>query len=193
LDATNADLIHKKKSYLSNFYKNKVFSNNLNIIENPKLDYFTGSKTIDHEGFKTSKKKIIENGIFKKIIYNQENAIKYNKKPTGNGINNETEYTNIFLKPGKQSINNIIKNTKKGLLVYTILGMHSSNITNGEFSTNISNAVEIENGELKKSVTNLSFSGNMKEIFKKVSFSKEQKFIGNGLIPFSKFSKVKLI
>jgi len=193
INGTQGNLIQKKKSYLRNSLNKKVYSNNLTIIENPILDYFNGSRVIDDEGFKTKNKYIIKDGVFKTAIYDQEDALRYNKKPTGNGFSEDTQHTNLLQKPGSKNINNIIKNIDKGILVYQILGLHTSNLTNGEFTSTISSGIEINNGELGNSITNLNLTGNMKDIFNKVYFSKEQKFFGNGLWSFGIIPKIKLI
>ena len=190
---TQGDSIQKKKSYLHNYIGKKVYSKNLTLIEEPNIDYFTGSRVIDNEGFKTKPKSIIKDGIFKKAIYNQEDAIRYKIKPTGNGLSGDTYHTNILQKPGSKSINKIIEKIEKGILVYQILGLHTSNLTSGEFTSTISSGVEINKGKLGKAITNLNFTGNMKDIFKNVYFSKEQKFFGDSLYSFSIVPKVKLI
>lgn len=196
LEATNGSLINKKESYLHNFKNKQIFSKGFSIMEKPHLDYFLSSQAIDDEGFKTTEKVIFENGVFKKEIYNQYDSIKYNKKPTGNGFRKtliETDYTNIIQKPGTKGIEKIISSTKKGLLVYSIIGFHTNNLVTGNFSLTILSAKEIVNGKFTKTITNFTFSGDLKTMLKDISFSKEQKFFGDSLYSFSVIPDVSLI
>jgi len=87
----------------------------------------------------------------------------------------------------------MISKTKKGILVYEILGFHTNKITTGDFSLTISSGKVIKDGNFKETITNLNLTGNLKELFKEIEFSKEQKFFGSSLYSFSKIQKVKLI
>jgi PmbA protein len=197
IPGTIGEIIEKKESYLHEFVKKKIFSENLTINEEPHIDDFTGSCIMDDEGFKTEKKTIFDAGIFNTPIYDQYNAIKYHKKITGNGFRTGStitcEYTNLIQLPGQENIEDIISKTKKGILVYSLLGIHTNKITTGDFSLVIGAGKEIINGEFKNTVTNLNFTGNLINTFKDIYFSKEQKFFGNGLYSFGVIPKIKLV
>lgn len=196
LNGTSADAIEKKTSFFNNIKGKEIFSKKLTILEKPHIDYFLSSEKIDDEGFKTSQKDIIKNGVFRKPIYDLYSSLKYNKKPTGNGFleaNYNASYTNKIQVPGTQKIEDIISKTKKGILVYNILGLHTNKLTTGDFAITISSGKLINNGDFEKTITNLNFAGNFKEIFKNAYFSREQLFSGNSLFSFTVIPKVKLI
>ncbi len=195
LAGTKGEEINKKTSFLYNYVNKKIFSKNLTIKENPHLDFFLGSDFIDDEGFKTTKKDIFKEGVFKKPIYDLYSSIKYKKKPTGNGFllnNYQASYTNKIQEEGSKKINDEISKTKKGILIYELLGFHTNKITTGDFSLTISSGKIIENGTFKKTITNLNFTGNFKDILKDAYFSKEQKFFGNSLYSFTIIPNLKL-
>jgi predicted Zn-dependent protease len=196
LSGTKGDVIEEKKSFLYNQINKQTFSKNLTLKEEPNLDYFLKSQEIDDEGYKTNKKEIFEKGVFKKPIYDLYNSIKYKKSPTGNGFisnNYYASYTNKIQTPGKEKIDEIISKTKKGILIYGILGLHTNEITTGDFSVTISSGKIIENGQFKETVTNLNLTGNLKEMLKEVYFSKEQMFFGDSLYSFTIIPKIKII
>lgn len=197
ISKTDGESIEKKESFLHDYVGKKVFSENLTITEDPHLNNFLGSSTIDDEGFKTQEKKIFNRGVFKTTIYDQYNAIKYHKKNTGNGFRSgpsiTCDHTNLIQTPGKNSIDNIISETKKGILVYSLMGMHTNSGATGDFSLTLALGKEIENGKFKRTVTNVNFTGNIASTLKDASFSKEQKFFGDSLYSFCKIPKVKLI
>jgi predicted Zn-dependent protease len=193
LEACKGDLIYKKESYLNSLKNKQIFCKNLSLVEDPHLDYFLGSSLVDEEAIKTNNKNIIDNGIFKKIIYDQKYGMLTNNKSTGNSFLGSISFTNILQKPGSKKISDIIETTKKGLLVYSIMGIHTNNLVTGDFSLTISNAKEIVNGEYKRTVTNLNLTGNIKDLLKEISFSKEQMFFGNALFSFGIINNVKII
>ncbi len=199
ISATIGENIYKKQSYLYDQLNKKIFSKNITIVEDPHIDYFLGSCVLDDEGFKTRKKEIIKNGVFKKIIYDQQQAVISKTQPTGNGFKPDmysqsvSGYTNILQTPGKESINDIISKTKNGILVFGVMGIHTSNLTTGEFSLVINQGKEIIDGKLKNTITNLNFTGNCKTMFKDIYFSKEQMFFGSSCYSFGVIENVNLI
>lgn len=196
---TIGELMFKKQTYLSESLGKPLFSKNLTITEDPQLDYFSNSESIDDEGFKTRKKDIIKAGVFKTSIYDQEYSILSGKKPTGNGFRGGIyspigcHFTNLLVAPGKEKLKDIISKTKKGIYVYDVMGLHTSNMTNGEFSLTINSGKEIVSGKYKNTITNLNFAGNCKTAFKEIEFTKEQKFYGSSMVPGMVLPKVKLI
>ena len=196
---TIGELMFKKQTYLSSSFGKAVFSKNLTITEDPFLDYFLHSESIDDEGFKTSKKDIIKNGVFNTSIYDQEYSVLSGKEVTGNGFRDgiyspaTCSFTNLVVSPGKTRKEDFISKTKKGIYVYDVMGIHTSNMTSGEFSLTINSGKEIVNGEYKDTITNLNFTGNASEMFKTLEMSKERKFFGSALVPEMVILKVKLI
>lgn len=196
---TIGELMFKKQSYLSDSLKKEIFSKNLTITEDPSLDYFSHSESIDDEGFKTSKKDIIKSGVFNTSIYDQEYSVLSGKKPTGNGFRGgiyspvTCSFTNLVISSGRTKKEELISKTKKGIYVYDVMGIHTSNMTSGEFSLTINSGKEIENGKYKDTITNLNFTGNAKSIFRKLELSKERKFFGSALVPEMVIPKAKLI
>jgi len=197
IPGTTGEMIEKKESYLHSFVGKKVFSEKLTINEEPHLDNFTNSCALDDEGFITKKKTIFDAGVFETPIYDQYNATKYNKKITGNGFRVGStiscNHTNLIQLSGHESIDDIITKTKKGIIVYSLLGMHTNKITTGDFSLIIGAGKEIKDGKFINTITNLRFTGNIINTLKDIYFSEDQKFYGNGLFSFGIIPKVKLV
>lgn len=193
------ELMFKKQSYLSSSLGKEIFSKNLTITEEPHLDYYLGSEGIDDEGIKTSKKDIIKSGVFNTAIYDQEYAVLSKTKPTGNGFRSgiyspiSCGFTNLLVSSGKKTEKEMIEKTKKGIFVTEVMGLHTSNVTNGDFSLTISSGKEIVDGKFKDTITNLNFTGNCKDTFRTIEMTKERKFFGNSLVPEMKIAKVRLI
>ena len=100
---------------------------------------------------------------------------------------------NLVVSPGKQKEKDIISNTKNGIYVQDVMGIHTSNMANGEFSLTINSGKEIVDGKYKDTITNLNFTGNCKEAFRDMKLTKEQKFFGSALMPAMFLRKRRLI
>ena len=68
--------------------------------------------------------------------------------------------TNVVIEQGDASLDEIIAETRRGLLVYGLQGAHSSNPETGEYSVVATPAWYIENGVLKP-VRGVMLSGNI--------------------------------
>ncbi|MBO3802848.1 MAG: hypothetical protein JTT11_03075, partial [Candidatus Brockarchaeota archaeon] len=100
--------------------------------------------------------------------------------------------TNVRVKPGESSLEEMVKETRRGVLV-----THASffpNLVSGEFSTTVDQGFLIENGERKSPVKNAMVGGHILELFGKIeSVSKEGRTIGKGhFFPAIKVSQAKI-
>src|SRR5699024_8731554 len=85
IDMLSATNIRQKISCLEGKLNEKVFSDKLTIIEDPKNEDYPGATIFDDEGTETEKKEIIKDGVLKTYLYNIKEAKEQNKKTTGNG------------------------------------------------------------------------------------------------------------
>jgi PmbA protein len=84
---------------------------------------------------------------------------------------------NLYLQPGKFSFNDIIKSTKDGLYVTTIMGFGANNVA-GDYSLGAS-GIWIENGELAYPVEGITVAANMLDILKRIDMiGDDLKFMG---------------
>lgn len=108
--------IRKKTSCLENKLNQKIFSDKLTIIEDPANENYPGYTKFDNEGTPTTYKEIVKDGILKTYLYNNKEAILDNKKSTGNSFTTISA-TNLYIKPGTTTPDNILKNIKDGLYI----------------------------------------------------------------------------
>src|SRR5207237_5506571 len=83
------------------------------------------------------------------------------------------EAGNLYVEPGTQSPEEIIKSVSKGLLITELLGF-GVNIVTGDYSRS-AGGVWIENGELTFPVQGVTIAGNLKEMLNSIEM------IGNDL------------
>lgn len=162
----NGKNVFMKSSPLTDSLGEKIADECLTIIDDPLIDYGIGSATFDGEGVPHRKNILIENGVLKGFIYDLETAAKAGVKSTGNGIG--CTFTNTIIKEGSISYEDMIKNTKEGLIVHNVIGGGQSNVISGEFSVNVGLGFKIENGEITGRVKNVMLAGNVYDAIKNI-------------------------
>uniref|UniRef100_A0A7V3RIB3 TldD/PmbA family protein n=1 Tax=candidate division WOR-3 bacterium TaxID=2052148 RepID=A0A7V3RIB3_UNCW3 len=177
---TAGNNIYYKKSPLINKIGEKIFSEELTIYEDPHNDYYPFARSFDDEGTPTRKLMLIENGILKNFYYDLYYADKLGVEPTGNGYKSAMwggEYAALkpvpslehtFIEPGKKSFFELIQSMDYGIIVFGVLGAHSGNIPNGDFSIGIEPCLLVEGGEITGRVKNTMIAGNIYDAMKNV-------------------------
>lgn len=144
----SAEFIHQKKSCLANKLNEKVFSEKLNIVEEPRNKEYPGYIVFDKEGTDTINKELITNGIIKTYLYDIKEAKVDKVKSTGNKYNGIAG-RNMYIIPGDKNLSQIFEKVENGIYITHYMGSMGASIN--ESTGNISMQVFgyiIENGEL---------------------------------------------
>ena len=117
---------------------------------------------------------MIENGVLRTLLYDLKTAAKAGYASTGNG--NKASYTagihvapsNLFLKPGSTSFEELLSHAGNGLLITELNGLHSgANAATGDFSLSAKGYM-IENGKRSRAVAGITVSGNFYTLLKNI-------------------------
>ena len=145
-----------------------------------------GSLNYDDEGNPTQKNVLIENGILKTYLVDYRNSLKMNHPITGSGRRQSYQYsptsrmTNTFFAPGKDSFEDIIKNTKFGLFAKR-MGGGSVQPTTGEFNFAVNEGYMIEDGKITKPVRGAVLVGSGAQILKNIDMISNNLSFGHGM------------
>ncbi|TES93232.1 MAG: TldD/PmbA family protein, partial [Anaerolineales bacterium] len=142
----------------------KIADERFSITDNPLLDYASSSGKYDGEGVPHQVTSLIEDGVLKYFLYDLDTAGRAGKETTGNGVG--CDPTNLIIKEGDTSYEEMVKNTREGLLVHDVLGLGQGNPISGEFSVNVQLGYKIENGEIIGRVKDVMLAGNTYEALK---------------------------
>ena len=120
----------------------------------------------------TLNKTVIENGILKTYFYNLEEALIDNVKSTGNGTINGTkagiDYSNITIKKGRLSEDELFNKIQNGLYITSIGGLHAGlNSSSGDFSLQAEGFAVI-NGKKDHLLGLFTISGNLFDLFNNI-------------------------
>ena len=179
LSSAIADEVQRHSSLLEGKLHTKVASSKLTIEERPleKNVFFT---YFDDEGVATSNKAIVKKGVLETYFYNRETAAKDGVTSTGNGTwegaKIGTGYSNVFVKPGKQSFDELIAPIQDGVYITDIMGLGTGlNPRSGDFSCQ-AEGFRIVDGKLAEPLNLITLSGNLLKMFNDLKgFSKEAK------------------
>jgi len=166
--AINGERILQGASFLKNSLDKAFASTLLTIIDDGLRAKGMGSAPFDGEGVATLKRILVEKGVLKGFLYNTITAKRAGVASTGNasrgGFNNLPGIGthNLYVEAGQHSPEEIIKATKRGLLVKEVTG-YGINPVNGNFSGGAS-GLWIENGEIRHPVKGLTIAGSAAEI-----------------------------
>ncbi len=168
LGAINGERVSQGASFLKNSLNQQFASELLTIVDDGTRPKGLGSSPFDGEGVPTQKRVLVEKGVLKSFVYNTIAAKRAGAESTGNasrggftslpGIGNH----NLYVEAGKHSPEDIIKNTKRGILLKGVTG-YGINPVNGNFSGGAS-GLWIENGKIVHPVKGLTIAGSAEDI-----------------------------
>jgi len=178
----------------------KIFSSMITAYDNPIDDTMPGSRSFDDEGTVTSKVMLIENGVLQSFYFDRKTAKKMGTKSTGNGYCREIsrlpkpDVRNFTIEAGALTLEQMIKSIDKGVIVPSVLGAHSGNIPNGDFSVGLSPGIYVENGEIVGHVNDSMVAGNIYDVLNKVIAIENEKHLASmGCFPAVLFDNINVV
>jgi PmbA protein len=158
----NLKTYSEKRSCFSGMLGSKIAVDDLNILDDPHAKEGIGSKSFDDEGIDTKVRPLIENGVFKNVYSDLFDAYKEEKNSSGNASREGSPMGrdsqpipqpaphNLHLTGGKMNRDEIIKETRRGLLVGRLWYTYAVNPIKGDFSCTARSGIRIiENGKIK--------------------------------------------
>ncbi len=166
--ACNSSLISRGTSFLQKKLNKKIFSKNIQIVDNPNLKKGLKSKIIDCEGIKCQERNLIEDGVLNFFFNNVEYSKQLKQNKTGHASRSPSSLpfpspTNLYLKNGNSTKKQLINSLKNGFLITELMGS-SVNMSNGDYSRGAS-GFWIENGKISYPVSEVTIAGNLIDIF----------------------------
>lgn len=178
----NFKILSEKKSCFSNSYEKEISVKQLSLVDDPHIPEGIGTKSVDDEGIETQKRNLIEKGIFKNTYSNLFDSYKEGKESTGNAsrpgspMGRSAEPIaipaphNLKVISGEQSQEEMIKETKHGLLVGRLWYTYAVNPIRGDFSCTARSGIRIiENGEIINSGKSVRIIHNLPTMLKNIS------------------------
>jgi PmbA protein len=163
--------LQQKNSFLENMLDKQIASEKLTIFDDPFVKKGLGSKIFDGEGLAVKKRVMIEQGVLRNYYINDYYGKKLGMTP------NSGSTSNIIFDYGTKSLDDLLPEVGKGILVTGFIG-GNSNSTTGDFSFGIVGQL-VENGQIVQPINEMNITGNAKEFWHKLLS------VGNDPYPYS--------
>lgn len=159
-------------SFLVGKLGQKLFQDNITILDHPHIPRLIGSYPFDGEGMNSRQKAVIEKGRLVTYLHNSYSASRLNLPLTGNasistsyppGIKNG----NFYLQPGQGRLDDLVGEMKRGLLVDDLF-LSGLNETTGDFSFGCS-GFWVEKGRQTQPVKEITIAGNLLQLIGNIS------------------------
>jgi PmbA protein len=165
----------------------KVASNLVNVVEDGKFEEGIDTCSVDDEGLPTSRTTIIEGGVLRSFVHDSYTASKAGVQSTGNGFRVLTQVggsplegkrydfppscssINFMLHPGESDVDELVQDTKRGILMGWTRYERLLNSKTGAFTANArSGNFMVENGELRYPVHGFRIHDNYSNLLKSI-------------------------
>jgi PmbA protein len=190
----NSDAVQKKSSHFAGKIGRRVSSDLLTVEDDATNVDGLGASSFDREGVPHRRNVVIENGVLKKFLYNTYTARKDGVRSTGNASGSTSSppsvaTTNFVVRPGRSSLNTLISEMKKGIIISRFSG--NVNPVNGDFSGVVKGGRLVKNGTVQHAVKEVMVAGNVFEALRRLNgVSKERKIIYDSILPYMRFDGI---
>jgi PmbA protein len=159
----------------------KVASELMSVEDNGIIEKGYASQSFDDEGGARRNTPLIKKGVVQSFLYDSLWGNKAGTESTGNSSRKDVtglrtyssepiiDTTNVVVKPGDRSFEQLVSEVDEGILVYSIIGAHTSNPASGAFSIAGQTVFRIEHGEIAYPVKEAMIGGNLTQLLSKVS------------------------
>lgn len=176
----------KKLSVFSDSIGKQIASPIVSAFDDGTMPNEWGSNNIDSEGHVTQKNQLIKDGICVGFLVDKLNGRRLHME--ANGCSRRESYrfeptsrmSNTYIAPGKDSPEDIIKDTKLGIYV-TNFGGGSVEPTTGEFNFSASEAYIIRDGKVCEMVKGCTLIGSGKEVLMNIDRVGNDVDLGQGM------------
>jgi len=163
--------IYRESSFLSAAMGETISSSQITVIDDGRLPGGLGSKPFDGEGLPTRRNVLVESGQLQSWLLDTYSGRKLGLPSTGNasrgaGSGPGVGATNLWIEPGSGTLEEIIADTERGLLVTELIGM-GFNPTTGDYSRGAS-GLWIESGQIAYPVEEITIAGNLGDMLMQV-------------------------
>ena len=178
----NFKTLSEKKSCFSEKLDQNIAVEEFSLIDNPHAPQGIGSKPFDDEGVQTQTNKLVDNGKFVNTYSNLFDSFKEDSESTGNalrpgspmGRNSEpipvSAPHNLEIQAGNISREEMISETRQGLIIGRLWYTYAVNPIKGDFSCTARSGIRIiENGKIINPGKPVRIIHNLPKLLKEIS------------------------
>ncbi|MGB6230196.1 MAG: metallopeptidase TldD-related protein, partial [Litorimonas sp.] len=169
IGAITGTAVARGVSFLKDDRGAPLFSDRIQIMEDPLRPRGLSTRPFDGEGVQTAAFDIVRDGVLTDWLLNMSAARQLGLETNGHGARGlgsppGISTSNVALQAGELSPEALIREAGRGLLVREMFGP-SLNPTTGDYSVGVS-GFAIENGALAQPVSEVTIAGNLRDVFR---------------------------
>ena len=171
----SSEAAQKGLSKLSGKEETKIASSAVTLVDDPFHPENPEPIPFDAEGCPTHKKLVIENGVFKTLLYNMKTAAVAGKKTTGNAAKGGYDAPvgirpfTMYLAGGEYTEEELLAKAGSGVYINDLSGLHAgANPISGDFSLQ-SAGFMIRDGKKAEYVKSFTVAGNFYDLLNQVT------------------------
>ena len=150
---------YRKSSFLLDHLGKQIFPERFRLDERPHIIGALGSAPYDNEGVITQPRDLITDGVLQGYVLDSYAARRLDMQSTGNsgGVHN------LFINHDDVSLDAMLKDMGKGLLITEVMGQGVNTVT-GDYSRGAS-GFWVENGEIQYPVEEFTIASRLQDMF----------------------------
>ncbi|XP_017473338.1 PREDICTED: metalloprotease PmbA homolog [Rhagoletis zephyria] len=193
--AINGSNITSNSSFLGNRLNTKIFSDGIEVIDNPLLPRGIASRPFDGEGIASRENTVVKNGILQSWILDLYSAKQLNLKTTGNAVRSSNSSvapaaSNFYINNGNVSCEELIEEIKEGIYITDLFGF-GINLVNGDYSQGASGFL-IEKGKIIYPIHEITVASNLSDMFSNLTVANDLSFCGQFNSPTIKIQEMTI-
>lgn len=194
----SAENLYKGKSLLKGRAGEQLFPSILNIRDDGTLAAGMATAPFDGEGVPAQDTPLVTAGLLNGFLYDTIYAARMGGKATGNAARSGVKgaphlgVSNLFIENGTATAPELFAGISRGMLLTTLVGMHTANPVSGDFSVGASGFL-IEAGRLTRPIKGVAIAGNVLELFANVAMvGADRRFYGAVGSPSLKIAELEI-
>jgi len=158
--------VYQRTTFLADRLGEKIGNDKILVLDDGLLPGKLGSRPFDAEGVPTQTTRVIDAGVLKNFLCDTYAGRKLGLASTGNAEPEGIGPNNFYLERGQATPEQIIRSTRKGLLLTRTIGQGLNPVT-GDISRGAS-GLWIEDGEIAFPASEIAISGNLKAVLNSI-------------------------
>ena len=179
--SVNGRDVYDRISYFTDRLNQKVASGELSVCDYGNMPNGLFSKAVDDEGVPTRRTPLVERGVLRGFVYDHLYACKAGTRSTGNGfrlmdmpgrryeVEPTPSLTNLVIEPGDRKPEELVRDTKRGLLLSRIWYTYPVVPQRGDFSTTSRCGFLIQRGEIVGAVKQVRIHENLPKLLVRIN------------------------
>ncbi|NMA69076.1 MAG: peptidase [Desulfitobacterium sp.] len=125
--------------------KNKVFHENISLVVDPLRPFELSSYLVTGEGVPARQTVLVDKGTLQSPILRMKDAKRWGEPPTGVPAGS----SGMYLQGAQEEPwENVLREIKDGILILSVLGMHTQNSASGDYSLSAPQSLRILDGKI---------------------------------------------